>query len=412
MADIAMVTDLPTANTNSVSVMDTVLQNTSISPIGAMETDLPSTLATSMGAMVMLVFFVEGLLGNLWILCSVVSYRKMWTVINIFIASLCVNDLLSLCLIVILIIDSYIWRQWTAGEIMCKLNPEFTVAFIGSSLWHTALIAIHRYVVVVHNSAYKKMKKRLYVVFVLVMARVIPIACTVPGFNLNTSGYTVKMLRCILLPEQTGRIISVTIIQVILPCLIIILCYVVIFTIVYRATRLLPATSASLTREIQITKMFGIIFLVILLGFIPYTAIRNADRSNRIGADVYVIVSVFYGVATCSSPLVYGIMSRDIRCACLTFLARTLAALNRICCKGLMSSDGYCPPTDRYLDNNAEMVTWADTETQTEQQPSTRVTTASCVDSTTNINGQLENNTDMATQAGSEILETNIDLIM
>ena len=85
---------------------------------------------------------------------------------------------------------------------------------LGSSLWHTALIAIHRYIVVVHNSLYKAMNIKAYIILVLVMARVIPIACALPGFNLNTSGYMPKMLRCILLPTQKGRIVSVTIIQV------------------------------------------------------------------------------------------------------------------------------------------------------------------------------------------------------
>jgi hypothetical protein len=293
----------------------------------------------------------------------------MWTVINIFISSLCVNDLLSLSLIVALIIESYIWREWTAGDIMCKLNPEFTVAFIGSSLWHTALIAIHRYIVVVHNSLYKAMNRRAYVAFVLIMARVIPVACTVPGFNLNTSGYMPKMLRCILLPSQKGRIVSVTVIQVLVPCVIVILCYMLIFGFVYRTTRSMQVPNVSLRREIQITKMFGIIFLMILLGFIPYTAIRNADRDNIFGADVYVIVSVFYGIASCSSPLVYGTMSRDIREACLGFLSCIVTTLKlQKCSKCLQGHEGYPQPSNGEADpsTKAEMVSLTEAKTQTD----------------------------------------------
>lgn len=43
---------------------------------------------------------------------------------------------------------------------MCRLNPELTLAFTGCTLWHTALIAIHRYFVVVHGDAYHRISKR------------------------------------------------------------------------------------------------------------------------------------------------------------------------------------------------------------------------------------------------------------
>lgn len=280
----------------------------------------PSRLATAIGVSFMLVFFVQGLLGNLWILLAVLSRRHVWNIINLFIASLCFNELLTDALIVVLIIDSYIWRAWTAGELLCKLNPEFSVAFTGCSLWHTAFIAIHRYIVVVHNDAYKRMSKRAYVTFVLVVARLIPFACTFPGFNLQTSGYVPKLLRCILLPNQGARIVSITMVQIIAPCVIVVLCYALVFAYVLRKARHVADSNIILQREIQITKMFGVIFLMILFGFIPYAVVRNVDKGNQLNADVYVVVSVFYGIATCSSPLIYGVMSTEIRRVCMSCL--------------------------------------------------------------------------------------------
>jgi len=41
------------------------------------------------------------------------------------------------------------------------LNPELTLALTGCTLWHTALIAIHRYFVVVHGDAYHRISKRI-----------------------------------------------------------------------------------------------------------------------------------------------------------------------------------------------------------------------------------------------------------
>jgi len=81
---------------------------------------------------------------------------------NVFVISLCINDLCTLFFVVLVIIDSYVWRRWRAGDVMCRLNPELTVAFTGCTLWHTALIAVHRYLVVVHRNAYHRISKRAY----------------------------------------------------------------------------------------------------------------------------------------------------------------------------------------------------------------------------------------------------------
>ena len=281
----------------------------------------PARLA---GIIIMSLFFTGGVLGNLWITISVISKRSTWNIINIFIVSLCTNDLLTLCLIVVLIIDSYVHQMWGVGMLMCQLNPEFTVTFTGSSLWHSALIALHRYVVVVHNNCYRKISKKAYVIFVLIAARLIPLACAVPGFTKTASAYVPKLLRCVFTKDQGVRIISVTIIQIILPCTIVVLCYMFIFGFVYKMSRHMQDTNRVLKHEIQITKMFGVVFLMILLGFIPYAIVRNIDKSNTLSADIYVLVTVCYCIATCSSPLIYGLMSSEIRMACKDLLALCL----------------------------------------------------------------------------------------
>jgi len=88
-------------------------------------------------------------------------FTRIWRH-SVFVISLCINDLCTLFFVVLVIIDSYVWRRWRAGDVMCRLNPELTVAFTGCTLWHTALIAIHRYLVVVHGDAYHRISKRAY----------------------------------------------------------------------------------------------------------------------------------------------------------------------------------------------------------------------------------------------------------
>ena len=288
----------------------------------------PTPLATSVGAFVMSLFFIEGLLGNLLIIIAIISNKKVRNVTNAFIVSLCVNDVLTLSLVVAFIIDSYAWRSWKSGDVLCRLNPELNVALTGSSLWHSALIAVHRYIVVVHNDYYKRLSKTpAYVIFVLVAARIIPLACTVPGFSLDTSGYAPKMLRCVLLPTQKSRMLTVTLVGIVTPCIIVAVCYSVVFCVVCRvARRARGGTDARVRRELKITKMFAMAFATILLGFVPYSIVRNADRANTFHADIYVLVSVFYGVASCMNPFIYGVMSTQVKEACVVALRHMLRA--------------------------------------------------------------------------------------
>ncbi|CAH1791927.1 unnamed protein product [Owenia fusiformis] len=274
----------------------------------------PSRLATAVGAVIILIFLVEGILGNLWIMFVILRKKEMRNVINIFIVSLCVNDLMNLCVNQILFLSSYIALEWVTGMAVCGVVPELSVVFTGTSLWHSALIAIHRYIVVIHNDVYNRMHIKLYVGFVLVITRVLPFAFNIPAIITPMAGYSPKLLRCILLPQYATRTMAMMVCLFIVPCLIVICCFLAIFIYVHRST--LRIQNAGFRREIQITKMFGCVFFTILIGYLPYAFIRTGDRNNQLSPDVYVIVSTLYSVATCLSPLIYGAMNQQIRQAC------------------------------------------------------------------------------------------------
>ena len=73
------------------------------------------------------------------------------------------------------------------------------------------------------------------------------------------------------------------------------------------------ADSRLFQREWQITKMFGVVFLVMLFGFLPYGMVRNLDSNNRLSPNAYIVVTVLYALASCANPLLYGLMNREVR---------------------------------------------------------------------------------------------------
>jgi len=68
---------------------------------------------------------IEAVVGTCWILVALLRVAELRrSVVNVFVISLCINDLCTLFFVVVVIIDSYVWRRWRAGDIMCRLNPE------------------------------------------------------------------------------------------------------------------------------------------------------------------------------------------------------------------------------------------------------------------------------------------------
>ena len=145
-----------------------------------------------------------------------------------------------------------------------------------------------------------RISKRAYTVFVLVVARVIPLICVLPGVarGFDGVGYVPKLLRCVLLADQRDRIMLVTTVLTIVPCVVVILCYSRVILYVLVSTCRMKIQTAR--RELRITAVFGAVFLVVVGGFTPYSVVRSIDRGYELDADVYLAVSVCYSVATCS----------------------------------------------------------------------------------------------------------------
>ena len=275
----------------------------------------PTRVAAILGAMFITLFYIESVIGNVWILFVILTRKSMWNVMNFFVVSLCFNELLSANLNVLFVIDSYVWYEWTAGDIMCKLNPEFIMLFTGISAWHVAFMALHICIVVYHNNVNEKISWKVYVTIILIISRLVPFITFIPSTNLETSFYAPKFLRCILRPNQSARIMQVAILHTFVPCTIIILCYILVYgyakTVKHvKISALIPHT------EVQITKAFGVIFLVTHLCFLPFTIVRSIDKHSHVHNDMYVFVTVLYCIGTCSYPLIYVTICTEIRDAC------------------------------------------------------------------------------------------------
>jgi len=283
----------------------------------------PSQGAMYTGAVIMLVALILGICGNFLVMIVIIRRKSdIANIIHIFVVSLCINDIINLGLNNTLVTSSYLLGKWPTGQLGCELSTHFTVILMGSSLWHTALIAIHRLVVVVFNNFYKKISKKGYTIFLLVFCRVVPLLFLCQPSLGHMSHYEPKLIRCIVKKNYGPFTLLVSIFLMMIPSCILIICYIAIFIKVHQSSQAFRAYRQKewLKREIQITKMFGIVFLLIMVGYIPYGIVRAIDKTLSYNADFYVAITVFFAVANCFNPVVYGVMDRQIRKACFEAL--------------------------------------------------------------------------------------------
>jgi hypothetical protein len=66
--------------------------------------------------------------------------------------------------------------------------------------------------------------------------------------------------------------------------------------------------------------MFAVLFTLFFLGYHPYGFVRAYDKRRQLHPDIYVLLTLFYCISICASPLVYGIMNNQLRHECMRVL--------------------------------------------------------------------------------------------
>lgn len=304
------------------------------------QTQIPSRLGSAFGAAVAFIFIFFGIIGDTIIIISILSSKKLRNnLVNLFIVSLQLNDMFNIGFNQFFVGLSYAFMKWTGPKIVCDLVVYSSIISTGTLLWHHALIAIHRYLVVVCNqtNSYMGLSPNVYLTISFILARLIPILVCVPSFLSYMIKYSKSSFRCMLAEDKSRfQNLLIVIVNMLIPCLIVLICFIRIYLRVRQASKNLlknasqarsssiPSPKMSTTiskkdvhvtlkREYKITKMFAFIFIVFLFGYLPYGFVRMFDTRNNLHPDFYVLLTVLFIISISVSPIVYGLMNTQIR---------------------------------------------------------------------------------------------------
>ncbi|KAJ0001476.1 hypothetical protein NQD34_006496 [Periophthalmus magnuspinnatus] len=283
-------------------------------------TEMPDSVTTYATAVVFIIIFIVGLLGNTLVIYVVVRYAKMKTVTNLYILNLALADELYILGIPFLCTQNVLF-YWPYGEFLCKTYMTADIMSQFTSTFCLTMMSIDRYLAVVHPMRSVKWRKPKVAKILNAMMWVVSFLIALPVTifsnvqdNFNNCNIT--------WPEPNNLWSNVFILVTAIlgffgPVVVICLCYLLLVIKVRSA-----GAKAGLTKrrksERKVTRMVVIIVLVFVLCWLPFftTNIVNLVYTipeSSFNIAIYFILVILTYVNSCSNPILYGFLSDNFK---------------------------------------------------------------------------------------------------
>jgi neuropeptide Y receptor len=277
------------------------------------------------------IIFVIGITGNVLVCYVFITNKSMHTVTNLFISNLALSDII-LCLFAVPFTPLYLitFKAWVFGSALCHLVPYVQGVSVYISAFTLMSIAIDRFLVIIYPF---KARMKMYVCALIIIAVwIIAAAFTLPY------GYYVQIIESphhntthfcdeIWPSEDMRRIfgISTTMLQFIVPVVIISFCYIRVCCKLSDKTRIITGAKSARKEELERERtsrtnrmlismviIFGISWLPLncynlLLDFHIQAARWNYSRA------LFLLAHAIAMSSTCYNPLLYAWLNENFR---------------------------------------------------------------------------------------------------
>jgi len=128
-------------NMNQTIFLESIIYN--VSSLNNTDIDqLPSRFITAVAAAVAFFFIIFGILGDSLITIAIITKPELRNnIVNLFIVSLQINDLINIGFNCLLVGLGYTFMKWQGPFILCEIFVYTSIICTGSLLWHHALIS-------------------------------------------------------------------------------------------------------------------------------------------------------------------------------------------------------------------------------------------------------------------------------
>ncbi|KAK3100243.1 hypothetical protein FSP39_016884 [Pinctada imbricata] len=94
------------------------------------------------------VVFVLGIMGNVFVIMTVLKYKRMRTLTNMYLVNLAIGDLLVLIFCIPITLGNYIYTDFIFGTFLCKFTPFLQGSAVAISSLSLLTISVNRYVAI------------------------------------------------------------------------------------------------------------------------------------------------------------------------------------------------------------------------------------------------------------------------
>ncbi|XP_020771802.2 C-C chemokine receptor type 1-like [Odocoileus virginianus] len=255
------------------------------------------------------VVFVVGLIGNILVLLVLVKYKRLRKVTDIYLFNLAISDLIFLFMLPFWI-DYKVKDDWVFGEAMCKLLSGLFFMGLYSEIFFIMLLTIHRTVLLSRISSHLRVRTPTFRVITTSVTWVLAILASVPGFYFSKTQSWFSHYTCSLhFPPESFRrwrqflALKLNILGLILPLLVMIICYRQIIKILFRRRD---------KRAKAIVHLIFVIMITFFLFWTPYnltvfvSAFQDSLCEHCSQLDLAIEVTEVIAYAHCCvNPIVY-----------------------------------------------------------------------------------------------------------
>lgn len=295
----------------------------------------------------LIIILLVTLLGNSLVCTSVILYRRLRTVTNLFVVSLAVSDLLVSLLSLPFRINQMLNNStWCNSMAMCQ--TWFIVDFLSTiaSVWNLVMISIDRFVAIVHPFKYQTFmtKRNAFFLFGFVWLNATVWALT-SLLNWTQPGIQTYSIRSACVKYDSVYYTAMSALQFFLPLLLIIFMYGNVFRVAMNQARAVAAqqtggnrksrrSSISIIREMKAAKTLAIVIGAFTVCWLPFFVILLISFWSKFIYNFSLThPNVWWGVTftfqfvlptlnSTLNPIIYAVFNRDFRAAFKKLLAQ------------------------------------------------------------------------------------------
>ncbi|ELR52696.1 C-C chemokine receptor type 1 [Bos mutus] len=267
------------------------------------------------------VVFVIGLIGNILVVLVLMQYKRLKSMTSIYLLNLAISDLIFLFTLPFWI-DYKVKDDWIFGDAMCKLLFGFFFLGLYSEIFFIILLTIDRYLAIVHAVFALRARTITFGIITSIVVWVLAILASVPGLYFSKTQWEFTHHTCsIHFPPESFtkwkkfQALKLNIMGLVLPLLVMIVCYTGIIKILLRRPN---------EKKAKAVRLIFVIMIIFFLFWTPYNLsvfvaafqdslfTRKCEQSRQLDLAIQVTEVIAY-THCCINPVIYVFVGERFR---------------------------------------------------------------------------------------------------